>query len=95
MNIFDKRWLNARKFTEKVNSIISENEDCFVFFDGESFDEIKIDEEHREILLVSTNCVVCIYNGDKDCDEGAHTTSKEWLTDTKQRLQIFKEIQIE
>lgn len=94
MNIYDKRWLNARKFAEKVEAIITEHEDYVLMYDGELVDEIKIDEEHREIFIVSENCTYGLYNGDKDYDEGANTTSKKWLEEIKQRVQIFKEIEI-
>lgn len=94
MNIYDKRWNNARNFFQKVLEL-AERGEYVLMFDGSILSgDIKIDDEHREIVIVEDNCTFIVFNGDKDLDEGAHTPSKEWLADIKERFRVFEEVNV-
>lgn len=93
---YEKRWLAAKKFIEtKINPLLS-NPVYFAAFDGDLIsikDPFVIDEENKEIVAdLGNGCLMCIYNGDPDWDEGAHTPTREFIKDIRDRLQIFKEV---
>lgn len=94
MNIYDKRWNNARNFFQKVLEI-AEKGDYVLMFDGVILTgDVKIDDDHREIVIIEDNSTWVVYNGDTDYDEGAHTTSKEWLANMKERFRVFEEVDV-
>lgn len=95
MNMYDARWNSAKKYMTFLRDTIKANEHYHLFFDGMRFNgSIIIDEENRTIELKEDNVSYILYDGDVECDEGAHTLVEEWLEDIQTRVQVFQEISI-
>lgn len=92
---YEKRWQAVKKFVEtKINPLMMD-ERYIVAMDGDLIDiraPLEIHDDTKEIVVTSDHCTYVIYNGDPDCDEGAHTPTREVIKELRQRFQIFKEI---
>ena len=95
MNKFDRRWLAVKKLFETINKHIEED-GAVIEFDGQiSHYLFEIDDLNREVYQSFANCIIVLYNGDSEYDEGAHTPLKEWRKDFLSRLRVYKEIRLE
>jgi hypothetical protein len=94
LNVYDRRWNNAKQLFERLQ-LLAKEQNCFVVFDNDfETDEIEINEDDRTINFVGDHCSVNVYNGDPEYDEGANSTIQEWNDEMRSRIRVFKEIDL-
>jgi hypothetical protein len=94
MNIYEKRWLKAKSYFERLNKIVATKKYTIMFSDmflekGKIFD---INETEKLISISQDNIQWIIYNGDPTYDEGVLDKIEDTLKSFKDMIKVYAEV---
>ena len=98
LNIYEKRWLAAKKFFEWFKKQIEAAGGDYFTYNGErhSIDSLIIDE--NEIYILETDggsrYIINLFENNREYDHGLYTPIKEYQEEFLSEIKIFKEIKV-
>lgn len=91
-NIYTNRFQKAISLVKKYQQFIQDNPNTFLLYHNEVLKGQFVINDNEIYFKTNTNCCIIVFTNNKELDEGANTTVKQFKKEFKENWKILKEI---